>query len=319
MKNVNQLIYFEEYIPINGISQYLFHCGTDYKNPVMLFLHGGPGSTESIYSYTFQKKWEDIFTVVHWDQRGAGKTLTVNPDEDTFPTIDLLLNDLNEICNYLKKKYIKEKIIIMGHSWGTVLGSLYVQAHPENVEYYIGVGQVIDMMENEKVAYDKATEVITNSNNKHALKKLKSLGDYPGKNLDISSIRKFRKLQSKYNLSTDISFSLIKDFIKSPIFQFSDIKAFMDAPKANKSLYSYLEKFSLYSKPKKYDIPIFYISGDNDWVIPYVISQKYLNTIDAPYKKLYLIPSAGHLTMMDEPDLFFEALKDIKEKVLSKI
>ena len=74
--NTNKLIYFEEYIPINGISQYLFHCGTDYKNPVLLILHGGPGSAESIFSYTFQEKWENIFTVVHWDQRGSGKTLT---------------------------------------------------------------------------------------------------------------------------------------------------------------------------------------------------------------------------------------------------
>ena len=110
--NTNKLIYFEEYIPINGISQYLFHCGTDYKNPVLLILHGGPGSAESIFSYTFQEKWENIFTVVHWDQRGAGKTLTENPDEDTFPTTEILLNDLKEICDYLKKKYNKKKIIL---------------------------------------------------------------------------------------------------------------------------------------------------------------------------------------------------------------
>ena len=101
--NTNKLIYFEEYIPINGISQYLFHCGTDYKNPVLLILHGGPGSAESIFSYTFQEKWENIFTVVHWDQRGAGKTLTENPDEDTFPTTEILLNDLKEIYRVLKQ------------------------------------------------------------------------------------------------------------------------------------------------------------------------------------------------------------------------
>lgn len=174
--NTNKLIYFEEYIPINGISQYLFHCGTDYKNPVLLILHGGPGSAESIFSYTFQEKWENIFTVVHWDQRGAGKTLTENPDEDTFPTTEILLNDLKEICDYLKKKYNKKKIILLGHSWGSILGSLYIQSHPEDIEYYIGVGQVVDMLENEKVAYDKTKEAILKANNKHDLKKLNSLG-----------------------------------------------------------------------------------------------------------------------------------------------
>ena len=214
--NTNKLIYFEEYIPINGISQYLFHCGTDYKNPVLLILHGGPGSAESIFSYTFQEKWENIFTVVHWDQRGAGKTLTENPDEDTFPTTEILLNDLKEICDYLKKKYNKKKIILLGHSWGSILGSLYIQSHPEDIEYYIGVGQVVDMLENEKVAYDKTKEAILKANNKHDLKKLNSLGEYPGEKLDLTStktIRKFRKIQAKYNLAININFSIIKNFI----------------------------------------------------------------------------------------------------------
>lgn len=279
--NTNKLIYFEEYIPINGISQYLFHCGTDYKNPVLLILHGGPGSAESIFSYTFQEKWENIFTVVHWDQRGAGKTLTENPDEDTFPTTEILLNDLKEICDYLKKKYNK----------------------------------------NEKVAYDKTKEAILKANNKHDLKKLNSLGEYPGEKLDLTStktIRKFRKIQAKYNLAININFSLIKNFIKSSIFQLSDVKAYLNSYNANKSIYKFLENFTLYSKPLKYEVPIFYILGDNDWQTPYNIASKYFNKIDAPYKKLYVIPNAGHMTMMDEPELFFEALSDINTNSLIK-
>ena len=319
--NTNKLIYFEEYIPINGISQYLFHCGTDYKNPVLLILHGGPGSAESIFSYTFQEKWENIFTVVHWDQRGAGKTLTENPDEDTFPTTEILLNDLKEICDYLKKKYNKKKIILLSHSWGSILGSLYIQSHPEDIEYYIGVGQVVDMLENEKVAYDKTKEAILKANNKHDLKKLNSLGEYPGEKLDLTStktIRKFRKIQAKYNLAININFSLIKNFVKSPIFQLSDVKAYLNSYNANKSIYKFLENFTLYSKPLKYEVPIFYILGDNDWQTPYNIASKYFNKIDAPYKKLYVIPNAGHMTMMDEPELFFEALSDINTNSLIK-
>lgn len=120
MKNKSKrLIYTEEYVPINGINQYLFHSGTKYDNPVMLFLHAGPGNAESLLAHAFQEKWEDIFTVVHWDQRGSGKTLTKNPDK--YPTINLMLKDLFEVIQYLKKKYNKQKIIILGHSWGSVL------------------------------------------------------------------------------------------------------------------------------------------------------------------------------------------------------
>lgn len=90
-----RLIYLEEYVSINGIDQFLYHQGTSYDNPVMLFLHGGPGSVLSLFTGAFQEKWEEIYTVVHWDQRGAGKTLTKNPDK--LPTIDLMLQDLFEV------------------------------------------------------------------------------------------------------------------------------------------------------------------------------------------------------------------------------
>lgn len=318
----NKLIYMEEYIPINGISQYLFHSGTSYHNPVMLFLHGGPGAVESLFAYSFQENWEDIYTIVHWDQRGAGKTLTENPDSDSFPNIELLLDDLFQVIHYLKKKYKKEKIILLGHSWGTILGTLYIQKHPEDIEYYIGVGQVINMLENEKVAYNKTKEVIISSKNKRDLKKLNSLGDYPGDKLDFSSkdkLIKFRKLQAKYNLSTKLNFSIFKLAFKSPIFQYSDITSYIKRHSANTKLYSFMETFNLNSLPNSYSIPIYYILGANDWQTPYTIAQSYFNSLTAPYKKLYLIPDAGHMTMFDKPDLVFQALKNIKSLSSFKI
>ncbi len=181
MKNKSRrLIYYEEYVHINGINQYLFHAGTKYENPVMLFLHGGPGFAESSLSYIFQEKWEEIFTVVHWDQRGAGKTLIKNPDK--HPTIYLMLKDLFEIIKYLKEKYNKQKIIIIGHSWGgPVLGSMFIKKYPEEVSYYIGgVGQVISMFENERLGYEKVRRLALQANDKKSLRKLETLGDYPG-------------------------------------------------------------------------------------------------------------------------------------------
>ena len=102
-KKPNKPIYIDEYVLINGISQFLLHTGTKPENPVLLFLHGGPGSAGSLFAHAMQEKWEDIFTVVHWDQRGAGKTLTKNPK--SLPTMDLMLEDLFEVIQYLKKEY----------------------------------------------------------------------------------------------------------------------------------------------------------------------------------------------------------------------
>lgn len=223
MKNkFKREIYNEEYININGISQYLFHSGTDENNPVMLFLHGGPGSAESIFAYSFQ----EIYTVVHWDQRGAGKTLIRNPNK--FPTIDLMLEDLYQIIQYLKERYNKEKIILLGHSWGSVLGSTFVLKHPEEVEYYIGVGQVVNMIENERVGYEKVKEMIIEADDKRALKKLEALGNYPEdkfENDTFLKIGKLRKLQNKYKLAISLNFKIISIVLKSPIMKFSDISA----------------------------------------------------------------------------------------------
>lgn len=316
MKNkTNRLINIEEYVSINGINQYLFHSGTKYDNPVMVFLHGGPGSAESLFAHIFQEKWEEIFTVVHWDQRGTGKTLTKNPDK--YPTIDLMLKDLFEIIQYLKGKYKKQKVIILGHSWGSVLGSTFIKRYPEEVAYYIGVGQVVSMLENERVGYEKVKEMILQASDKKSLKKLEDIGDYPGDKFDNKAMKKcgkIRGLQGKYNLAAKVDFSMVKGIFRSPIFKLSDIPAMIKGLRANEKIIDFLGAFDLMSESAEYKVPIYYILGGNDWQTPYVIAQKYFETINAPYKKFYLIPNAGHMTMLDQPKLFFDVLLEIDKK-----
>lgn len=313
--NLKRPIYIEEYVPINDIHQYLFHSGTKHDSPVMLYLHGGPGSPESLFAYAFQEKWEDIFTVVHYDQRGSGKTLTKNPDK--YPTIDLLIKDLYETIQYLKKKYNKEKIILLGHSWGSVLGSTFIKQYPEEVAYYIGVGQVVNMLENERVGYEKVKELIIQANDKKSLKKLEAIGDYPGDKFDRNCLKKcmqVRKLQGKYNLAVKVDLSICKTAFKSPIFKLSDISAMIKGVKANEEIQDYLGAFGLNSECAEYKVPIYYILGGNDWQTPYVIAKEYFNKINAPRKEFYLIPNAGHMTMLDQPQLFFDTLLEINNK-----
>ncbi|MGZ9583169.1 alpha/beta fold hydrolase [Paenibacillus marinisediminis] len=318
MKNkLNRLICLEEYVPINGISQYLFHLGTSSANPVMLFLHGGPGSAESLFTRAFQEKWEEIYTVVHWDQRGTGKTLTKNPDK--LPTIDLLMQDLFEVIQYLKKRYNKQKIVILGHSWGSVLGSVFIRKHPDEVAYYIGAAQVVNMLENEQVGYNKVKEMIEQSGDKKSFKKLESIGEYPGNRIVfnrefLKKCEKVRQLQGKYNLAMKIDLAIWITVFKSPIFKFSDIIAFMKIFKANAKLHEFLGDFNLRTEPAEYKVPIYYILGGNDWQAPYVIAQQYFKEIEAPSKGIFTIPDAGHMTMMEQPDLFFDALQEINKR-----
>lgn len=305
--------YFSEYIKINGIEQYLLHYSTNAELPVLLFLHGGPGMSESTFAYAFQKELSGLFNIVHWDQRGAGKTLTKDRKISNYPSVDELIDDLLEIVYYLKKKYNKEKVVILGHSWGSVLGTLFVMKYPQEVLYYIGAGQVVDIVENEKIGYEKVRELIIKAGNKKDLDSLEKIGVYPEKNYEkpmIKKIQRIRMLQGKYKIGMNF-IPIIKALLKSPIFRLSDISSLLKGMNNNKKLWNFLFSHSLYEESHDYEVPVFYILGDRDFQAPNTIASRYFDSINAPNKKMFIIKDAGHFMMLDQPKLFANALAEI--------
>ena len=131
----------KEYRMINGIQQYLVHRTENDENPVLLVLHGGPGESAMPTRYLYQREWEKYFTVVNWDQRLCGKTLKINADQKeelaSSLTLDQLIEDTREICDVLRAQYHQDKIFILGHSWGSVLGTLFVRKYPDRVKAYV--------------------------------------------------------------------------------------------------------------------------------------------------------------------------------------
>lgn len=312
MKKDNK--YFFEYVQINNIKQYLLHYCSRPEQPVILFLHGGPGMAESTFAYAFQEHLSDLFNVVYWDQRGAGKTLTKTSIKEKYPSVEELLEDLLEVVKYLKETYNKEKIIILGHSWGSFLGSLFVQKHPEEVLYYIGAGQVIDFVENEKVGYDKLKELINNANNKKDLEALKNLGVYPERKYDKlmkKKIQKIRILQGKYRIGMDF-IPIMRTLFKSPIFKLSDILSLLNGMNNNQRVWDFLYSHSLYEESRDYKVPVFYVLGDRDFQAPNTVAASYFDTINAKNKKIFFIENAGHFMMLDQPKLFADSLTEIQ-------
>ncbi len=307
--------YLSEYVNVNGIEQYLLHYSSSDEHPVLLFLHGGPGMSESTFAYAFQKNLSGLFTVVHWDQRGSGKTLTRAKGNKNYPTVYELLDDLFEVVQYLKEKYNKEKIVILGHSWGSVLGTLFVKKYPQEVLYYIGAGQVIDIVENEKTGYEKVKELIIKAGNKKDLNSLNKIGIYPEKNYEkpmIKKIQKIRILQGKYKVGMNL-LPILKVLFKSPIFKFTDISSLFKGMSNNKKIWDFLFTHNLYEESRDYKVPVFYILGDRDFQAPYTIANCYFDTINAPNKKMFIIKDAGHFMMLDQPKSFAEALAEISK------
>ena len=134
-----------EKIELGDINQWISIRGRNTANPILLYLHGGPGTPVMPLFRHFQAPLEDHFIVVQWEQRGAGKSFSWKIPKETM-TIEQFISDLQVLIELLRKRFNKEKIYLMGHSWGSVFGTYTVQRYPELFYAYIGVGQATDKL-----------------------------------------------------------------------------------------------------------------------------------------------------------------------------
>ena len=141
-----------EAVRIGDIDQWIEVRGQNVNNPILLFIHGGPGVAFIPMGSTFQDPWEKYFTVVQWDQRGAGKTYESNDKELQRRTMNLaqMEQDTVAVANYLRTRFKREKIFVVGHSWGSMLGLWLAHEHPEMVYAFVGTGQAVSMQQNEE-------------------------------------------------------------------------------------------------------------------------------------------------------------------------
>ncbi|MDE6386202.1 MAG: alpha/beta hydrolase [Lachnospiraceae bacterium] len=308
--------YTEEYALVAGIEHYLLHYKSKPEDPVLLFIHGGPGQTESFFAFVVEEYAGRDYNIVYYDQRGAGKTWLKN--KKSKPDTETLKNDLLEIVLYLKREYGKEKIGILGHSWGSVLGSMFALEHPEHTLCYIGCGQVINIVDNERTGYAILKDAVEKGGNKKDIKKLDKIGEYPTDYFDMKAYRKIgqiRSLQGKYGLAQDFGKTVIDLWRRSPVMGTKDLIPFMTGIMVNMQLMRELMSFDLRKKGNRYQVPVYYVLGEKDGQTPIEISTKYFEEVQAPDKKLYLIPDAGHAPMLDNVEDYRKAIGEIVGKM----
>lgn len=193
--------YWEEYVRINGIWEYLLHYPAAHEAPVFLHIHGGPGAPASIFAYRVEA-FARSYTIVYYDQRGAGKTLRKNPFAKL--SMELLQQDLLETVLHVKRAYGKDKIGIIGHSWGSVLGSAFALEYPEHVSCYIGCGQMYCFRENEERDYGFLREAVSQNGDPKADRALRRLDRYPAERCSLNAlldVTRMRVLQGRFGLA----------------------------------------------------------------------------------------------------------------------
>lgn len=298
-----------EYVEIGGIEQFLFHAGDDASNPVMLHLHGGPGMPFSNRAWEVSR-WTPYVTTVFWDQRGAGKTALRNPN--AAPTFASMQGDIHEIVHYLKSRYGKTRIGLLGHSWGSVIGSLYAMEHPEDLTFYVGVGQVVNAIEDERIGAAELRRRAIEAGAADDIAQLDALGDYPGPPDGVlAKLLVARELQSKYGLASIDPERDAEMAARSPLFTDADLTARDISVPLLEQLYREFADFNLFDIGHDYDVPIHYLLGADDWQVPAVQGVRYFEDIRAPHKELHLIDGACHRPMIEQPQAFSDLLRPI--------
>lgn len=171
----------EEFVEIGGTRQWISIRARDRDAPIMLVIHGGPGFTLSPVTDYFMRDWEEFFTVVQWDQRAAGKSYRRDEREKLAPTltIDRFVLDAEELIEYLRKRFDRERVVVLAHSFGTIVGAKLAQRRPDLLYAYVGMGQFVDFEHGEKLGYEATLADARADSNEEAIAQLEAIAPFP--------------------------------------------------------------------------------------------------------------------------------------------
>ncbi|TWI00987.1 pimeloyl-ACP methyl ester carboxylesterase [Luteimonas cucumeris] len=297
-----------EKVRIGGIEQWVAIRGNDDRNPILLMLHGGPGWVSMPTSWYFQRGWEEYFTVVQWDQRGAGKTYTENDPAVIAPTMthERMIADTEEMVAWLRKEFGKDRIFVLGNSWGSYLGIELARRRPEWLHAYIGMGQATNVPESERRGWAWTMNQARRDGNAEAIADLESIAPYAQGDsaVPLSSLLKQRKWLNHYGgmvhnrtggEAEAAAVSLSPEYTDADLAKVWEANAFsMD------KLLGDLLTLDL-SHVRRLDTPLILFLGRHDYNVSSTAAAEWFGLVQAPEKKLVWFEHSAHEVMIEEP------------------
>jgi proline iminopeptidase len=314
-----------EKVRIGGIDQWVSIRGTDRRNPVLLYIHGGPGYMSMPMSWWFTRGWEEYFTVVQWDQRAAGKTYLLTDPATIAPTLtrERMLKDAEEMVLWTRKELSKKKIFVLGHSWGSYLGLELAIRHPEWLHAYIGVGQMTNGPESERRGWRFAIDAARQAGNLQAISELQAIAPYAadGKLVPLKDLYVQRKwvgffggvMAYRHDNQADSHLARL-----SPDYSDQEIGHIWEG---NDFGESYLLQGAValdLTANRNLAVPLLLFEGRHDYNVNSQLAAAWFKTVRAPHKDFVWFEHSGHMPMTEEPGKFFLSLVRLARPLAEK-
>ena len=296
------------YVEIGGIEQWVTIRGEDRANPVLLFLHGGPGDATNPWGYAGFRSWLKRFTVVQWDQRGAGRTLGRNgPALASTITIDRMTQDGIELAGRLRTTLNKEKLVLVGHSWRSILGVFMVKARPDLFFAFVGTGQVADSARNYSVAYEALLNEAERLGEERAIRELREVGAPPYADGRGYSVQ--RKWSNLFEGADTFISSMFGLALGAPGYSLGDVNDWIEGQDlSSQRLVPQTSTLEPQALAGEFDVPVFVIQGAQDFTTPTSLARTFITSIRAPRKEFVTIENGGHFAVFMRSDAFMREL-----------
>ena len=296
-------------IQLGGFPQWVMIRGENVHNPILILLHGGPGFPEMRLFRTFNAPLEKLFTVVYWEQRGTDKSFSRRMPKSSL-TVEQHLTDLDELVDHVRGRFGRQKVALYGHSWGSLLGVLYAARHPEKVSVYIGTGQIGNWPASEQMSYEYTLAEAGRRNDRKALAELGALGPTPHSYWRMVRQRKWltRYAGVLRGMSPWKFFRITCSGPESSLFDIPNIlQGMILTPKV---MWDEISRINLEMLAPELKMPVFFLIGRHDHVVPPQASQAYFEKLVAPVKHFVWFEESGHEPPAEEPDKFHQIMAE---------
>ncbi len=291
----------------------MFITGNNENNPVLLFIHGGPGMPEYPLTEKYPISMDEHFTVCWWEQRGAGISYRKKMNYHDI-AIEQLVLDTIAVTHYLKQRFNKNKIFLMGHSFGSFIGLKAVKKSPELYHAYIGMAQITHQLESEKIAYQYMTEQYRKINHKRMLKRMAKHDISALDNIPITYYQFRDKPMHELGIGTMHNMKSVISGIFLPVMSFSGY-SFLQRIKFWKAKSLLLKKTHLWKdvidtdlslEITKVETPVYFLHGIYDFTVNYSLTRDYFKTLQAPVKGFYTFDKSAHSPLFEETEKFIQ-------------